>query len=64
MVPMNIFAFLGPLYAGYMRDAIGNYDIPFLTIAAICLFGSFLFLIMGEPPELPARAARSPLAAD
>ena len=64
MVPMNILLFSVPLYAGYMRDATGNYDVSFLTVAAICLFGSSLFLLLGEPAMPPVRAARSPLAAN
>ena len=64
MVANNILAFIGPLFAGYMRDALGNYDVPFLTIAVICLFGSGLFLLLGEPTGLAAPAARSRMAAD
>ena len=64
MVPMNILLFVMPLYADYMRDATGNYDISFLTVAATCFFGSCLFLLLGEPVKLPARAARRPLSAD
>ena len=64
MVSVNVFSFIGPLYAGYMRDATGTYDISFLTIAAICAIGSCLFLLLGEPTGLPARTARNPLAAD
>ena len=48
MVPMNIFLFTGPLFAGFMRDATGDYDFPFLVIAAVCLFGAFLFLGLGN----------------
>lgn len=50
MVPMNIFLFIGPLFAGFMRDATGDYDLPFYAIAAVCLFGAFFFLGLGEPP--------------
>ncbi len=64
MVPVNILAFIGPLYAGYMRDATGTYDISFLTIAVVCLLGSSLFLILGEPSTLPTPSARRSLAAD
>ena len=63
MVPVNVLAFIGPLYAGYMRDATGSYGTPFLTIAAVCLLGSFLFLFLKEPPRLFVRAIRAPLAA-
>ena len=64
MVPVNILLFIAPVFAGYMRDATGTYDVAFLTIAAGCLFGSFLFLLLGEPTRVPGRTARSPLAAD
>ena len=64
MVPMNILLFSMPLFAGYMRDATGNYDVSFLTIAAVCLFGSFLFLLLGEPAKPPVSAAKSALTAD
>ena len=60
MAPMNIFLFVAPLAAGFMRDAIGDYTAAFLTIAGISLAGSFLFLMLGEPPGRPTRtAARS-----
>ena len=64
MVPVNVLSFIGPLFAGYMRDATGTYDIPFLTIAAVCVFGSFLFLVLGDPPGVPVPASRSRLASD
>ena len=64
MVPMNILLFAAPIYAGFMRDATGNYNVSFLTIAAVCAFGSCLFLMLGDPAQPPIRAARSPLAAD
>ena len=64
MVPMNILLIIAPIYAGFMRDATGTYDVSFLTISAVSLFGSFSFLLLGEPPGLPARTARSSQAAD
>ena len=57
MAPMNIFLFVAPLAAGFMRDAIGDYTAAFLTIAGISLAGSFLFLLLGEPPGRPQRSA-------
>ena len=63
-VPTNIIWFIAPIFAGFVRDATGTYDLSFLTIAAVSLFGSFLYLLLGEPPRLPARTARSPQAAD
>ncbi|MED5405123.1 MAG: hypothetical protein VX484_03985, partial [Chloroflexota bacterium] len=50
MVPMNVMLFAAPLFAGYMRDATGSYTIPFLVIAIVCMFGSCLFLLLGNPP--------------
>ncbi len=64
MVPMNILLFIAPLYVGYVRDITGTYTTPFLTIAAVSLLGSCLFLLLGEPTRLPARAMRSQVAAD
>ena len=64
IVPMNILMFIAAPFAGYLRDITGNYDISFMAIAGLSGFGSCLFLLMGEPTALPARAARSPLAAD
>jgi MFS family permease len=48
-VPLNILLFSAPLFAGYMRDITGKYDVPFLTIAVVCVLGSCLFLLLGEP---------------
>ena len=64
MVPMNILLFIAPVFAGFMRDATGTYDVSFLTIGAVCLFGSFLFLMLGDPAKPPVRVARSPMTAD
>ena len=52
MVPMNILFFIMPLYAGYMHDRTDSYSIPFITVAAVCLVGSCLFLLLGEPRPL------------
>ena len=57
MAPMNIFLFVAPLAAGFMRDAIGDYTAAFLTIAGISLAGSSLFLLLPEPPGRPTRSA-------
>ena len=64
MVPMNVLLFVAPLYVGYMRDITGTYTSAFLTIAAVSLLGSCLFLLLGEPTKLPAQAVRSQVAAD
>jgi MFS family permease len=56
-VPLNILLFSAPLFAGYMRDITGEYDVAFLTIAVVCLLGSCLFLLLGKPrvPGLQTR---------
>ena len=64
MMPMNIFLFIAPLFAGFMRDATGNYDVPFITIAAISFFGSFLYLILGDPPGTTPKPATKSRAAN
>jgi MFS family permease len=64
MVPMNIFLFVAPVFAGYMRDATGNYDVSFLTIGAVSLIGACLFLLLGDPATTIVRTVRSPVAAD
>ena len=63
MVPMNILLFIAPVFAGFMRDATGNYDVAFLTIAAVSFFGACLFLPLGEPAKPPVPASRSSRAA-
>ena len=64
MVPLNIFLFSGPLFAGYMRDLTGKYDLPFLVIAVICLVGSCLFLLLGDPKPAPSMNRSDPQGAD
>ena len=64
MVPMNMLLFSAPLFAGYMRDATGNYDLAFLTIAVVCLVGSGLFLLLGDPQPAPSRPRLEPQVAD
>ena len=55
LVPMSILLFAAPVFAGFMRDAIGRYDVPFLAVAGFSFFGSCLFLLMGTPPKEFAR---------
>lgn len=63
-VPSNISVFIAPLFAGFIRDATGTYDVSFLTIAAISAIGSLLFLFLGEPTRLSGQTARSSQIAD
>ena len=64
MVPMNILLFAAPLFSGYMFDTTGSYAIPFTTVAVVSFMGASLFLLLGEPAQLSARAGRSAVAAD
>ena len=64
MVPVSILLLIAPVFAGYMRDVTGNYNMPFLIIAAASFFGSVLFLLLGEPAKPPVPVARRPLAAN
>ena len=52
MVPLHVLAFVVPVFAGYMFDFTGSFNIPFITIALIGFMGSGLFLLLGEPPRL------------
>jgi MFS family permease len=62
-VPLNIMLFSAPLFAGYMRDITGRYDVAFLTIAGVCLLGSCFFLLLGEPKVPGPRTRRQTAAA-
>ena len=54
MLPMNIFLFVAPLYAGYVRDLTGDYNISFLSVAGLAMLGAFPFLGLGEPKSAPS----------
>ena len=49
LVPLNILLIAAPQFAAYMYDFTQSYNVPFLTVAAVNLLGSFLFLILGDP---------------
>ena len=50
-IPMNFFLFSAPLFAGYMFDRNGNYDVAIYTIAVVSFLGGCLFLPLGEPRQ-------------
>ena len=58
-IPVNVTLLGAPLFAAYLFDITGKYDVPFLTIAIVSLLGASLYLLMGEPrpgsPQLPQR---------
>ena len=49
----SIPAAAGPVVAGAVRDAKGDYDAAFLGLAAVSLVGGIAFLLMGEPSQRP-----------
>ena len=51
MIPLHILSFLAPVFAGYLFDFTGSYNIPFIAMALIGFIGSGLFLFLGEPPR-------------
>ena len=52
MVPMNVLLLAAPVFAGIMVDLTGSYAVPFITVAVVCLAGSCLFLLLGEPKSV------------
>ena len=44
---------LGPIIAGLLTDATGNYQLGFVILAAGSMLGSFCFLA-ATPPTRPA----------
>ena len=64
MVPMNVLLFSAPLFAGYMFVSTGSYSIPFTTVALGSALGASLFLLLGEPTQLPISKQGSLVEAD
>ena len=46
---------IGPIYAGAMYNARGDYTVAFLSLGAVTIVGSLTFFLARRPP-LPARA--------
>jgi len=46
---------IGPVYAGIMYDARGDYVFAFLSLGMVTIAGSLTFFLARRPP-LPARA--------
>ena len=44
---------LGPLFAGYMADRLGDYKLAFSILATITGLGSLLFQMAKSPPPPP-----------
>ena len=64
MTPTNVLVMGAPIFVGYMFDATGKYGVSFLTIAAVCILGSSLFLLLGDPKPLPPPPEGTPKYAD
>ena len=55
-IPVNVMLLAAPVYAAYLFDITGKYDIPFLTIAVVSLLGATLYLMLGEPIRLASQS--------
>jgi MFS family permease len=45
----------GPIFAGYMADLQGNYEMGFVYLAIAAFLGSFCFLAATPPRSMPKR---------
>ena len=43
---------IGPIYAGYLADTYGNYQLAFSTLALAAVVGAFCFAL-ARAPQLP-----------
>ena len=50
-VSLQVVGLVASVFAGYMFDYTGTYNVPFVTIALVGFMGSVLFLLMGQPPS-------------
>ncbi|MGB6838485.1 MAG: MFS transporter [Dehalococcoidia bacterium] len=55
-----LFMALGPIFAGFMYDWLGNYTLAYIIFIAVDCFAAFLVLLM-RPPRMPERAPAGPL---
>ena len=49
MVPMSVMMFASPIFAGWMFDVQGSYNMAFYILAAISVVGSLGFLSARKP---------------
>ena len=56
----SFFSALGPVFAGFMYDLMGDYTLAFLVFIGIDCFAALLVLFM-RPPRLPQREHARPL---
>jgi OFA family oxalate/formate antiporter-like MFS transporter len=57
-----LFSALGPIFAGFMHDLLGDYTLAFIVFIAVDCFAALLVLLM-RPPRVPAQATARPLEA-
>ena len=60
-LPMNAMLLVAGPMAGFMRDQFGNYDLAFLTLAALNGLGALLFLF-ARKPQIDTAPAPAPVA--
>jgi sugar phosphate permease len=51
----SLFSALGPVFAGFMHDLLGDYTLAYVVFIVIDCFAALLVLFM-RPPQLPERA--------
>ena len=56
-VPMNVLLLIAPIFAGVMRDRLGDYTVAFTVLACCSAFGALLFFFAKRPA--PPTALRS-----
>ena len=49
MLPNNFGMMVAPIFAGYMFDKTGTYEVPFLSFAALAFLGAFGMLFVRRP---------------
>ena len=47
---------LGPVFAGYIADVSGDYQLAFIVLAAVSLLGALCFFL-ATPPKVPETAS-------
>jgi MFS family permease len=54
-VGYGIATFLSPIYAGWVFDRTGSYDIVLFTFAGVLVIAASFFVFLRHPPSLPAK---------
>jgi MFS family permease len=55
-----LFSALGPIFAGYMHDWLGNYTLAYSIFIGVDCFAALLILLV-RPPRMPERPPAAPL---